>query len=157
MKSMFDGAHPTCVYLDTYGAFFSSIAASPPWAYRGCHTHPLHGELPNAPYAEAWVVTGEDEDGEFIWVTATISILWPLRTITWQRQPSSSIPAPRSSLRGWRSKNLKRTPMELMYMAHVNFRPVDDGRLVYSAPSDAADVRVWDKHSVTHQAGAGLP
>ena len=30
--------------------------------------------------------------------------------------------------------NLKRTPMELMYLAHINFRPVDNGELVYSAP-----------------------
>ena len=38
--------------------------------------------------------------------------------------------------------NLKRTPMEYMYMAHVNFRPVDNGRLVYSARCTPSDVRV---------------
>jgi hypothetical protein len=38
--------------------------------------------------------------------------------------------------------NLKQTPMDYMYMAHVNFRPVDNGRLIYSAPSDADHVRV---------------
>jgi hypothetical protein len=39
-------------------------------------------------------------------------------------------------------KNLKRSPMELMYLAHVNFRPVDHGRLVYSAPCTPEHVRV---------------
>ena len=39
-------------------------------------------------------------------------------------------------------KNLKRSEMELMYLAHVNFRPVDHGRLVYSAPCDPDHVRV---------------
>jgi hypothetical protein len=32
--------------------------------------------------------------------------------------------------------------MELMYLAHVNFRPVDNGRLVYSAPCDPDHVRI---------------
>jgi hypothetical protein len=39
-------------------------------------------------------------------------------------------------------KNLKRSDMELMYLAHVNFRPVDNGRLVYSAPCTPGHVRV---------------
>jgi hypothetical protein len=38
--------------------------------------------------------------------------------------------------------NLKRTAMELMYLAHINFRPVDNARLVYSAPCTPEHVRV---------------
>jgi hypothetical protein len=38
--------------------------------------------------------------------------------------------------------NLKNSPMELMYLAHVNFKPVDNSRLVYSAPCTPAHVRV---------------
>jgi hypothetical protein len=38
-------------------------------------------------------------------------------------------------------ENLRPQPMELMYMAHVNFRPVDYGRLVYSAPCVPGKVR----------------
>jgi hypothetical protein len=38
--------------------------------------------------------------------------------------------------------NLKHSEMELMYLAHINFRPVDNGRLVYSAPCDPEHVRV---------------
>jgi hypothetical protein len=38
--------------------------------------------------------------------------------------------------------NLSGSPMPLMYLFHVNYRPVDGGRLVYSAPSDAAHMRV---------------
>ena len=40
------------------------------------------------------------------------------------------------------AQNLNRSPMEYMYMAHVNFRPVDNGRLVYSAPCTPEHVRV---------------
>jgi hypothetical protein len=39
-------------------------------------------------------------------------------------------------------RNLKQSAMDLMYLAHVNFRPVDHGRLVYSAPCDPTHVRV---------------
>ena len=38
--------------------------------------------------------------------------------------------------------NLKSVEMELMYMSHVNFRPVDHGRLVYSAHCTPENVRV---------------
>jgi len=38
--------------------------------------------------------------------------------------------------------NLKRTPMEFMYLAHVNFRPIDNGRLVYSAHATPEHVRI---------------
>lgn len=38
--------------------------------------------------------------------------------------------------------NLKRTPMEYLYMAHANFRPVDNGGLVYSADCTPASMRV---------------
>jgi hypothetical protein len=39
-------------------------------------------------------------------------------------------------------ENLKRSDMELMYLAHLNFRPVDGGRIAYSAPADPESVRV---------------
>ncbi len=39
-------------------------------------------------------------------------------------------------------ENLKNSPMDIMYMAHVNFRPVDNGRLVFSAPCTPATVEV---------------
>ena len=39
-------------------------------------------------------------------------------------------------------QNLKNTPMELMYLAHINFCPVDMARLVYSAVKTPDHVRV---------------
>jgi len=38
--------------------------------------------------------------------------------------------------------NLMRVEMELMYLAHVNFQPVDNGRLVYSAPCTLEHIAV---------------
>ncbi len=142
MKSMFDQPRPTRVYLDTYGAFLIHCGITAMGVPAAADTHPLHGELPNAPYAEAWVVTGEDEHGEFIGLHGhyqhTVAFAHNyVATPTVKLYTGSTLFSARMEV-----KNLKRTPMELMYMAHVNFRPVDDGRLVYSAPSDAAHVRV---------------
>ena len=39
-------------------------------------------------------------------------------------------------------RNLKATPMPLMYLVHANFRPVDQGRLVYSAACTPETMRV---------------
>ena len=41
-----------------------------------------------------------------------------------------------------RIRNLRHTPMELMYLAHINFRPVDGAVLVDTVPADAAHMRV---------------
>jgi hypothetical protein len=41
-----------------------------------------------------------------------------------------------------RIRNLRHAPMELMYLAHVNFRPVDHARLIDTVPAEAAHMRV---------------
>ena len=66
MKSMFDEPRPTRVYLDTYGAFLIHCGITAMGVPGAGDTHPLHGELPNAPYDEAWVITGKDAHGTFI-------------------------------------------------------------------------------------------
>ncbi|RUX67377.1 hypothetical protein EN904_01945 [Mesorhizobium sp. M7A.F.Ca.CA.001.07.2.1] len=39
-------------------------------------------------------------------------------------------------------ENLKRSAMELMYLAHINFKPADGGRLVDTVADDSADIVV---------------
>ncbi len=142
MKSMFDQPRPTRVYLDTYGAFLIHCGITAMGVPAGGDTHPLHGELPNAPYSEAWLVTGKDEHGVYMGLRGhyqhTVAFAHNyMATPMVKLYVGETLFSTRIEV-----KNLKQTPMELMYMAHVNFRPVDDGRLVYSAPSDAAHVRV---------------
>ena len=61
MKSMFDQPRPTRNYLETYGGFLLHCGVTAMGVPAGGDTHPLHGELPNAPYQKAWLVAGEDE------------------------------------------------------------------------------------------------
>ncbi len=144
MKSMFDRPRSTRDYLATYGGFLvhcGATAMGVPAPAKG-DTHPLHGELPNAPYDSAFVTTGEDARGRYLAVggeyrhTIAFACNYVARPLVKLYEASAML----SIAIG--IENLKRTPMDLMYLAHVNFRPLDDGRLVYSAPCTPKTVRV---------------
>ena len=142
MRSMFKEPKPTQVYLETYGGFLLHCGATAMGVPSKEDTHPLHGELPNAPYQKAWLAVGEDERGVYMALggeyqhTVAFQTNYVARPEVRLYAGSTRIPISITI------KNLKRTPMELMYLAHVNFRPVDNGRLVYSAPCTPEHVRV---------------
>jgi len=144
MKSMFDRPRPTREYLATYGAFLIHCGATTmgvPAAARG-DTHPLHGELPNAPYESAFVAAGEAARGRWLAVggeyrhTIAFTCSYSARPLVKLYEGSTMLSI------AIEIENLKLTPMDLMYLAHVNFRPLDGGRLVYSAPCTATSIRV---------------
>jgi hypothetical protein len=142
MRSMFDQPYPTTEYLRTYGGFLLHCGATAMGVPAAGDSHPLHGELPNAQYQSAQVLAGADEQGPFLAVTGqyrhTVAfahnyVAQPTVTL----RPDASRVAVSLVIR-----NLKRTPMELMYLAPANFRPVDGGRLIYSAACTPQTVRV---------------
>lgn len=142
MKSMFDEPNPTTDYLHTYGGFVLHCGATAMGVPTAEDTHPLHGELPNAPYQTAQLLIGQDDDGPYLGVTGTYQYTvafnhnYLARPVVKLYAGSSRLPLSMTI------KNLKRSEMELMYLTHVNFRPVDNGRLVYSAPCNPEHVRV---------------
>ena len=142
MKSMFEQPYPTTDYLNTYGGFAIHCGATAMGVPTAEDSHPLHGELPNAPYQTAQLLIGEDERGPYLGVTGTYQYTvafnhnYIARPLVKLYANSSQMPLSMTV------KNLKRSEMELMYLAHVNFRPVDNGRLVYSAPCTPEHVRV---------------
>lgn len=105
-------------------------------------THPLHGDLPNAPYQKAFLVAGQDDRGPYVGLGGHYQ-----HTLAFSHNYLATplvklhAAAARFDL-GMTIANLKNSPMDLMYLAHINFRPVDNGRLVYSAPCTAQHVRV---------------
>ncbi len=142
MKSMFNQPNPTRQYLETYGGFLLHCGALAMGVPTAADSHPLHGELPNAPYQEAWLVLGQDERGEYLGLggryhhTVAFSANYTAEPLVKLYAGSSLFPVSMTIT------NLKQSPMELMYLAHANFRPVDHGRLVYSAPGKPSHVRV---------------
>ena len=142
MKSMFDEPRATRNYLQTYGGFLIHCGVTAMGVPGENDTHPLHGELPNAPYQQAYLVLGEDERGAYLGLGGRYRHTVAFST-NYLAEPLVKLYAERSVLStSLKITNLKKTPMELMYLAHINFRPVDGGRLEYSARKDPEHVRV---------------
>jgi hypothetical protein len=142
MRSMFTAPRLTRVYLENYGAFLLHCGATAMGVPTGADTHPLHGELPNAPYEQAYLTLGEDERGSYIALGGryqhTVAFSY-----NYLAEPEVRLYAGSALARvTLKVTNLKRTPMELMYLAHINFKPVIDSRLVYSAVCSPETVRV---------------
>lgn len=141
MKTMFSEPYQNRDFLSTFGGFFvhcGGVANGIP----GQPYRPLHGELPNAPYVTADLLTGEDEHGAYIGLTGgfqyTVAFFH-----NYIARPVIRLYARSSIFRAsMEIENLKHTSMELSYLAHINFRPVDNSRLVYSAPCDPEHMRV---------------
>ena len=142
MKSMFPEPRPTRDYLANYGGFLLHCGVTAMGVPSSEDNHPLHGELPNAPFQRAYLVAGQDERGSYLALGGqyqhTIAF-----NCNYVAEPLLKLYAGSALL--WLSMevlNLKTTDMELMYLAHINFRPVDNGRLAYSALQTSRDIRV---------------
>jgi hypothetical protein len=142
MVSMFDEPVHTQSYLETYGAYLLHCGATAMGAPGAEDSHPLHGELPNAPYREAFVEVGEDADGSYMALGGlyrhTVAF-----TCNYTAEPRVKLRAGSGVLDiSLCLTNLMTNPMDWMYLAHINFRPVEQARLVYSSPCDPEHVRV---------------
>lgn len=141
-KSMFDQPYPTRVFLETFGGFLQHCGITGVGSPGPEDAHPLHGELPNAPYGAAYVVAGEDEDGAYIGLGGRYR-----HTVAFAHnylaEPLVKLYAGSTIFKvAMTITNLKQSEQELLYLAHVNFCPVDNGRLVYSAEPTPEHVRV---------------
>lgn len=136
MKSMFDMPIPYVDFLRTYGAFLIHCGATAVGPPGPDDAHPPHGELPNAHYASAYLEFG---DG-FICVGGVYRHTVAFQT-DYEFRPSVRIFSNKSVLNvSVELRNLKRTPMDVYYLAHVNFRG-EDGVAIYD---NATDLRLRD-------------
>ena len=140
MKSMFDAPVDTMVYLQNYGAFLIHCGLTGLGDPGPEDSHPLHGEMPNAPFQKAWLEIDEPSQK----ITIAGSYHYTVAFSTNYLATARVVMEAKSALLdvSLEVENLKRTAMEMMYLAHANFRPVDHGELHYSAAYDAASVRV---------------
>ena len=140
MKSMFDAPVDTMVYLQNYGAFLIHCGLTGLGDPGPEDSHPLHGEMPNAPFQKAWLEIDEPSQK----ITIAGSYHYTVAFSTNYLATARVVMAAGCALLdvSLEVENLKHTPMEMMYLAHANFRPVDHGELHYSATYDAASVRV---------------
>lgn len=155
MHSMFDEPRPGVDYLDTYGGFLLHCGLTAMGVPGESDTHPLHGELPNATYREAWLVLGEEEGVPYIGLTGAYE---HVRAFNWNYrfEPKVSLGGGKTVIAAEATAtNRMATDLEYMYMAHVNFRPETGGRIHYTGDRSAAGTRVFVSIP-PHLKGAGM-
>lgn len=138
MQTVFDHPRQTAAYLETYGAFFIHCGLAGIGAPGPDDTHPLHGELPLARYNTAWIEVDRDSlsvRGSFHHTVAFGA--------NYYARPVISVAPGRATFDvSMTIENARTATLEVMYLAHANFRAVDDGELIYAAHYDADAVRV---------------
>ena len=144
MASIFTGPYPTQDYLSTYGAFFLHCGVLGMGNPGPTDVHPLNGELPNAPYDEASLLVGDDEHGPYMALTGSYRCAKAF-SHNYVAHPTVTLHAARSRVRlDMTIRNLSRKNLDFMYLAHINFRPVDGSVLLDTAGKGGESVRVID-------------
>ena len=145
MRSMFDEPVNSGDYLSNYGGFLLHCGATAMGNPGPQDSHPLHGELPNAIYQKAQLTFGQAEHGAYVEVSGNYRHTVAF-THNYQAEPSIRMNEKNGRLAmQLEVKNLKATPMDVMYLAHVNFKPVDGAVLIDTASDDPEKVNVRDK------------
>ena len=168
MKSVFDEPVPSTVYLETYGGFLLHCGVTGMGVPGDKDTHPLHGELPNARYENAYLEIGgagadypggaSDSDGAGPYIAIGGCYHHRIAFNTFYRaEPRIALRAGASTIdASMRISNLLSVEMELMYMMHINFLPIDQGELVYSAEASPDTVRVFVSVPTHMRSGGGI-
>jgi hypothetical protein len=142
MHSMFDEPEPTQSYLGTYGGLFLHCGATAMGNVGPEDTHPVHGELPNATYHSAELLIGEDENGPYMGLSGRYRHALAF-THNYVATPLVRLHADSSKIHvEIEVKNLKGSAMDLMYLAHVNFRYVPGGHILDTVADETRGYRI---------------
>jgi len=143
MQSVFDEPQQTTDFLSNYGGFLLHCGMLGMGNPGPGDNHPLHGELPNAPYQHAFVRVGSDDKGAYLEAGGSYRHAVAF-TCDYRAEPLVRLYEDGTTAHiSLEVTNLKKVPMEYLYLAHINFKPVDGGRLVYTAPCGADEVEVY--------------
>lgn len=142
MRSLFDMPRPATGIIETYGALMYHAGLLRAGVPGPEDTHALHGEMPCLPMDRAGLLCGINEGGAFIAVTGErdyamgfgAHYLATPRVTLGERATAVSITMA--------VENLGATPMDLMYLCHVNFAFAEGARIVQPVPFDSAHVAV---------------
>jgi hypothetical protein len=142
MRSPFSEPRPTRDFLANFGGFLQHCGLSGVGGPGPDDTHPIHGELHNAPYQSAYIITGSDERGGYIGVGGRYEHVIAFGA-HYLAEPLVKLYAGETLINvSMTISNLSGSPLEYGYLAHVNFRPKNHARLVYSVPRNPTHVRV---------------
>ena len=136
MRNLFDEPEATNEFLKTYGGFMIHCGLTAMGNPSPEDTHVIHGELPCAPYRNAALLCGEDEGGRYVTVTGEYEFKIGFEN-AYRFRPECKLYEDGTVIHMTSNiENLRNFPMEYLYLCHINFRPVDGSKLVYSAKKE---------------------
>ncbi len=143
MKSEVTEPRRTNDYLGNYGAFLVHCGATAMGGPSPDDTHPLHGELPNAPYDFAWLEVGTDDDGKpFVELHGEYKHQVAM-TVNYVAHPTIRVTQDDTVVNvSMTVTNKSKAPMDFMYLAHINFAPVIGSKIVGTHGWDTDSIRV---------------
>jgi len=142
MKSVFDEPVDASGLLQNFGRFMFHCGALKVGSPTPKDIHPIHGELPNAPFQEAWIEYGEDTKGRYISLCGRYTHKEFFGS-QYSAEPEVRLYENSSVLDiSMKVKNLSKKPMEMMYLNHINFVPVDNSVIKYNAKVSPENVKV---------------
>lgn len=141
MKHMFRQPKRAASIIDTYGCFMFHSGL----LRNGCpapdDTHALHGEMPCAPMDRASLVVGADAQGAFVEIAGEYEYVQGFGS-HYLARPSAGLAEHDARMTiGMDVTNLGGAPMDLMYMAHLNYAYVPGGRFVQALPRGGLRLR----------------
>ena len=145
MKTTIKEPVPTTEYLKTYGGFLYHCGISSSGVPQADDTHPKHGETPNIEYTNASIICGENSEGKFVSIEGTLDydIAFVMK---YKFTPKCTLFEDDSIVRiDVELENMRHSPMEYMYLCHINFAPIDGSKLIYSVPRDKEHIKIFDK------------
>jgi len=130
MKNLFRQPKPSPTVIGTYGCFMFHSGL----LRNGCPSpeddHPLHGEMPCAAMDSAWLEVGEDHAGAFLRLGGEYEYVQGFGD-RYRARPSVTLRGDSALFDiGMQVTNLAGKPMDLMYMAHMNYAYVAGARFV---------------------------
>ncbi|MBE6598400.1 MAG: DUF4432 family protein [Ruminococcaceae bacterium] len=132
MKTGFTEPVDTEDFLSTYGGFLLHCGATSMGNPSPEDTHPQHGELPNMRYDSAYVLCGEDEKGAYVAIGGKRDYYVPFTTEFLAEPEIRLYDGATTAEVTMKVTNLRTSPMEFIYLCHINFRPFDGTRLVWA-------------------------
>ncbi len=147
METQFEEPVPTSVYLQTYGGFLLHCGICAFGVPQADDNHLQHGEIPNVAYQKAYIDCEEDYVAVGGYYDYNVAF-----TKHYTFRPECRLYKDDTVLKlHMQLENRRSTPMEYMYLCHINFRPIEGAQLMYSAKYDSDHVKIYRTGT------AGLP
>ena len=143
MESLIKVPRKKTHFVENYGCLLMHCGFTAMGVPQSDDNHPQHGELPLAEYEELWLGSGEDEKGKFVEVSGRYNYT-KFFGANYNFVPTYRLYEDDTIIYlNVKATNMRSNPMDYMYLAHINYRPFENSKLIYSAKRDKEHIKVF--------------